>query len=199
MTETKEQTFLFDPGYAQHTTILSINIDYTYAGINQFKNFGQRKMQFKMLYPKILRIVDNNTGFCLGSLLWAAYLKTKKGAQIEGNPCLDGTYDKDETVEEADYSINYYSQLQKDSKYYLGINYEINPLHIKILELYKEFLVLNHGFVSTRTSDDIVLPACLSVPSDADAQVIYNKIQDVIKSGNLLDLTEVFGLIYKEA
>ncbi len=197
MTETKEKIFLFDPGYAQHTTILSINIEYVYAGINQFKNFGQRKMQFKMLYPKILRIVDNNVGFCLGSLLWAAYLKTQKDANIEGNPCLDGTYDKDETIEEADYSINYFTQLQKDAKYYLGVNYEINPLHVKILELYKEFLVLNHGFVNTRTSSDIILPEEISIPSEEDAQKIYNKIQDVIKSGNLLDLTEVFGIIYK--
>ena len=197
MTETKEKTFLFDPGYAQHTTILSINIEYIYAGINQFKNFGQRKTQFKMLYPKILRIVDNNVGFCLGSLLWAAYLKTQKDAQIEGNPCLDGTYDKEETVEEADYSINYFTQLQKDAKYYLGTNYEINPLHVKILELYKEFLTLNSGFVSTRTTSDIILPEGISIPSDEDAQKIFDKIQEVIKSGNLLDLTEVFGIIYK--
>ena len=197
MTETKEKTFLFDPGYAQHTTILSINIEYIYAGIDQFKNFGQRKMQFKMLYPRILKMVDNNVGFCLGSLLWAAYLKTQKDAKIEGNPCLDGTYDKEETVEEADYSINYFSQLQKDVKYYLGLNYEINPLHIKIIELYKEFLTLNCGFVSTRTTNDIVLPKEITVQSDSDAQTIYNKIQEVVNSGNLLDLTEVFNLVYK--
>lgn len=197
MTETKEKIFLFDPGYAQYTTILSINIEYVYAGINQFKNFGQRKTQFKMLYPKILRIVDNNVGFCLGSLLWAAYLKTQKDALIEGNPCLDGTYDKDETVEEADFSINYFTQLQKDAKYYLGTTYEINPLHVKILELYKEFLTLNSGFVSTRTTSDIILPEKISIPAEDDAQKIYDKIQDVVKSGNLLELTEVFGLIYK--
>lgn len=197
MTETKEKTFLFDPGYAQHTTILSINIEYIYAGIDQFKNFGQRKMQFKMLYPRILKMVDNNVGFCLGSLLWAAYLKTQKDAKIEGNPCLDGTYDKEETVEEADYSINYFSQLQKDVKYYLGLNYEINPLHIKIIELYKEFLTLNCGFVSTRTTNDIVLPKEITVPANSDAQTIYNKIQEVVNSGNLLDLTEVFNLVYK--
>ena len=38
MTETK--TVLFDPGYAQHTTILSISAEYIYTGLNQIKNFG---------------------------------------------------------------------------------------------------------------------------------------------------------------
>lgn len=61
------ESVLFDPGYAQHTTILSISAEYLYASINQFKNLGQRKMKFKMLYPQITRMVDNNVGFCLGS------------------------------------------------------------------------------------------------------------------------------------
>lgn len=43
MTETTANSVLFDPGYAQHTTILSINAEYIYANIAQFKNFGQRK------------------------------------------------------------------------------------------------------------------------------------------------------------
>jgi len=196
MTKTEEKTFLFDPGYAQHTTILSINVEYNNSMLNRYKNFNQRKMQFKMIYPKLIRMVDNNTGFCLGSLLWAAYLKTQSGI-IEGNPCLGDTYNKEETVEEADFSINYYTQLQKDAKYYLGVNYEINPLHITILELYKEFLTLNSGFTSTRTTGDIVLPAELSIPEKEDAKKIYDKIQEVVKSGNLLDLVEVFKFIYK--
>ena len=197
MSELKEKTYLFDPGYAQHTTILSINMEYIYLNLSQYKNLGQKKMQFKMVYPKILKMMDNNAGFCLGSLLWAAYLKSQGDVKIEGNPCLGGTYDEAETVEEADFSINCYEQLKKDAKYYLGLNYEINPLHVKILQLYKEFLILNSGFVNTKTSADVRLPAQLSIPDSEDAQKIYDKIQEVVKTGNLLDLTDVFELIYK--
>lgn len=197
MSELKEKTYLFDPGYAQHTTILSINMEYIYLNLSQYKNLGQKKMQFKMVYPKILKMMDNNAGFCLGSLLWAAYLKSQGNVKIEGNPCLGGTYDEAETVEEADYSIEYYERLKKDAKYYLGLDYEINSLHVKILELYKEFLILNMGFVSTRTSEDIQLPTQIDIPSSQDAQKIYDKIQEVIESGKLLDLVDVFGLIYK--
>ncbi len=196
MTETQEKTFLFDPGYAQHTTILSINLEYMYSMINQFRNLGQRRTQFKRFYPQIVKMVENNVGFCLGSLLWAAYIKTQD-AKIEGNPCLGGEYNEDEAVEEIDFSIEYFTQLQKDAKYYLSSNYETNPLHIKILEIYKDFLTLNKGFVNTKTTSDIKLPEAIQTPASEDAQKIYSKIQEVIKSGKLLDLTEVFELIYK--
>lgn len=197
MTNSTAQTVLFDPGYAQHTTILSISAEYLYASINQFKNLGQRKMKFKMLYPQITRMVDNNVGFCLGSLLWATYIKTLGDVQIEGNPCLGGTYDREETLEEADYSIEFFERLKKDVKYYLGTDYQVNPICVKILELYKEFLTLNSGFVSTKTTNDVILPQGFVSPNKEDAEKIHTKIQAVIQSGNLLDLLEVFELAYK--
>ena len=63
MTQTKVNSVLFDPGYAQHTTILSMSSEYIYAQINQFKNMNQRKMKFKMLFPQLVRMSDNNVGF----------------------------------------------------------------------------------------------------------------------------------------
>lgn len=198
MTKTTTNSVLFDPGYAQHTTILSMSIEYIYAGINQFKNLGQKKTKFKMMYPQIQKIVDNNVGFCLGSLLWAVYIKSQgDNISIEGNPCIGGTYDEAETVEEADYSIAFFTRLKKDIKYYLGKDYQINPQDIKILELYKEFLTLNEGFVNTKTTKDVKLPNKLHIPAQSDLDKIYEKIQEVIKSGNLLDLSEVFNLIYE--
>lgn len=197
MENVKEKTVLFDPGYAQHTTILSISSEYIYNTVNQFKNFGQKKMKFKMLYPQITRMVDNNVGFCLGCLLWAVYIKGLGDTKIEGNPCLGDTYNKEETVEEVDYSIEFFDKLKKDAKYYIGVDYKINPLHIKILELYKEFLILNCSFVNTKTTADVILPEGFEIPSEENLEKIHSKIQEVITSGNLLDLTEVFELAYK--
>lgn len=198
MAQTTLQSVKFDPGFAQHTTILSINLEYIYAKINSFKNFGQKKTSFKFNYNQIKRMVDNNIGFCLGSLLWAVYIKSLGNLNIEGNPCLGDTFDKDETTGEIDFSINYYNQLKKDVKYYLGQNYEINPLHITILNLYREFLLENKNFVSTKTTDDIVLPKDFKIPSGTDLDKIHNKIEEVIKTGNLLDLTEELGLVYNK-
>ncbi|MBQ8460210.1 hypothetical protein IJ541_08935 [bacterium] len=196
MTKTEEKTVLFDPGYAQHTTILSISAEYIYANLEQFKNFGQKKFQFKMAYPKLTHMADNNVGFCLGSLLWAVYIKSLGNVQIEGNPCLGGEYDEKETVEEADYSIEFFNKLKKDAKYYIGADYKIDSRCVKVLELYKEFLILNKGFVDTKTTNDVLLPQGFVIPSEENLEKIHSKIQEVIKSGKLLDLFEVFDLAY---
>lgn len=197
MENIKEKTVLFDPGFAQHTTILSISTEYIYNSVNQFKNFGQKKMKFKMFYPQIIKMTENNVGFCLGCLLWAAYIKGFKDVKIEGNPCLGDTYNKEEAVEEIDFSIAFFEQLKKDAKYYLGTEYEINPLYIKILELYKEFLVQNCSFVNTKTTADVILPESFIVPEGENREKIHSKIQEVISTGNLLDLTDVLELAYK--
>lgn len=198
MEELKDNAVLFDPGFAQHTTILSVSAEYIYKSVNQFKNFGQRKMKFRMLYPQILRMVDNNVGFCLGSLLWAVYIKgAEPDANITGNPCLGDTYNEDETVEEVNYSIKFFDKLKRDAKYYIGEDYDIAPLHIEILELYKEFIVLNMNFVNTKTVADLKLPEELKIPSETGLKSINSKIQEVIQSGNLLDLKEVLPLVYQ--
>ena len=196
MTKTEEMV-LFDPGFAQHTTILSIGVEYIYNSINQFKNFGQRKMKFKMMYPQLVKMAEANVGFCLGSLLWAVYIKNTSDYKIEGNPCLGGTYDKEETIEEADFSIDFFDKLKKDAKYYIGTDYEIIPKFVKVLELYKEFLVLNCGIVNTKTSADIQLPEGFVIPSEEDLNKIHSKIQEVVKNGKLTDLFEVWNLAFK--
>ncbi len=184
---------LFDPGFARHTSILSINIDYVYKEISKFKNLGQRKTQFKMYYQKLLQIVNNNVGFCLGCMLWAIYIKSQGSQEIINNPCIGGTYDEKEAVEEVDFSKNYFDQLKKDAKYYLGLDYQINPEYIRVLDVYREFLILNEGFVNTKTTDDIKLPESLKIPKNTEA--INDKIQYVIKTGNLTDLFELYGTV----
>ena len=197
MTATDIKTVKFDPGFAQHTTILSISLEYMYSGINSFKNFGQKKMKFKMNFPQIERMVNNNVGFCLGSMLWAVYIKSLGDLKIEGNPCFGDTFDKEETSDEIDFSIYYFEQLKKDVKYYLGQNYEVNPLYVTILDLYREFLLANKNFVNTSTTSQIVLPEKFKTPLPEDMEKIHSKINEVIQSGNLLDLIEVLSLVYE--
>ena len=198
MVQTATKSVKFDPGFAKHTTILSINLEYIYAKINSFKNFGQKKSSFKFNYNQIKRMVENNVGFCLGSLLWAVYIKSLGDLPIEGNPCFGDVFDKDETCGEIDFSIEYFEQLKKDTKYYLGQDYDVKPLYITILNLYKEFLLENKNFISTKTTNDIVLPKAFKTPSDKDLEAIHSKIEEVIKSGNLLDLTDALDLVYME-
>ena len=196
MSTTETKTVKFDPGFAQHTTILSISLEYIYGGINAFKNFGQKKMKFKMQYPSIIRMVENNVGFCLGSMLWATYIKSLGDLKIEGNPCYQDTFNKEETCSEIDFSIEYFNQLKKDAKYYLGQDFNINPKYIEILELYREFLLNNMNFVNTVSTKDLKLPESFKAPSSHELEQIHSKIEEVIKSGNLTDLLEVFDFVY---
>ena len=190
---------LFDPGYAKHITILSVNIPYLYEEFEGIKNFNQKKIKFKLYYPKLLKMTDNNIGFCLGSLLWASYLKSQhKGCEIEGNPCFGIEYNEAETVEEINYSIEYYNKLKKDVKYYLNQEFQINPKYIDVLNIYREFLIANEGFAKVQSVDDIKLPQKIVVASDDDSKKIFEKIQEVIKNGNLIELFDVFDLICKE-
>lgn len=184
---------LFDPGYAKYTTILSIQLEYIYQNINKFKNLGQRKNQFKLYYQKILHMVNNNVAFCLGSILWAVYIKSLGNVEISNNPCLGDTYNQEEAVEEIDFSKNYFEQLKKDAKYYLGLDYNINPEYMKILDIYREFLIINEAFVNTKTTDDIKLPKEIKTPKNVEK--INEKIQEVVKTGNLTDLFEISGTI----
>lgn len=197
MVQTALNSVKFDPGYAQHTTILSINVEYIYAKINSFKNLGQKKFQFKMNYSQLQKMAENNVGFCLGCILWAVYIKSLGDVNIEGNPCLGDTFDKQEAVEEIDYSVEFFDRLKKDAKYYLGQNYDCSPLYITILDLYRDFLLKNSSFVNTKTTNDLILPDKIKMPQEKDLKTIKSKIDEVIDSGNLLDLTDVFELVYE--
>ena len=184
---------LFDPGFARHTGILSMNVEYIQRSISKFKNLGQRKNQYKMYYQKLLQLVNNNVGFCLGCMLWAVYIKSLGNQEIINNPCIGGTYDEREAVEEVDFSKDYFEQLKRDAKYYLNLDYVINPQYIKVLDVYRDFLILNEGFVNTKTTEDIKLPPVLKTPKDVS--VINDKIQEVVKTGILTDLFELYGTI----
>ena len=71
------------------------------------------------------------------------------------------------------------------------------PKYITILELYREFLLANKNFVNTSSTSQIVLPEKFKTPSENELEQIHSKIEGVINSGNLLDLLEVFDMVYE--
>ena len=152
-------------------------------------------MQFRVKYSQIITMAENNVGFCLGCMLWAVYIKSLGDLKIKGNPCFGGTYNEAEAVEEINFSIEFFDKIKKDAKYYLGQDYEINPTYIEILELYREFLTFNKSFVETKTTNDVLLPKSFKTPSSDELEQINTKIQEVIKTGKLLDLLEVWSFV----
>lgn len=178
----------FDPGFVQHMSAFVPNIEYVYAGLDRVKNFTQKKNQFKMYYPKIQTLLKNYLGFYLGCILWATYISQLDEKPILNNLCFGGEYSEKETLSEVDFIKDYIEQLKKDVKYYTGQDFTIDEKSINILNAYREFLIANKGFVETKTTKDIKLPATLKTPSEKDLEEILSGIEKVIDNGKLYEL-----------
>ena len=188
MTIDTKDNVQFDPGFIQHMSAFEPNIQYVYNSLNSCRNFNQKKMQFKMFYPKIQSLLKNYLGFYLGCILWAVYIKSLGEKPIAGNLCYGGDFSETETLEEVDFIKSYIEQLKKDAKYYLGQNFSIDEESIKVLDAYREFLKLNEGFVKVQTTADVKLPASLKSVDEAGLKEILVGIEQVIKNGKLHEL-----------
>lgn len=182
----------FDPGFAPYIMAFRGTVEYLYMDINRFKNLSQRKMKFRQYYKKFLELFNNNLGFYVGCLMWAAYIKTQPEQDILNNNCLGGEYNEEENVSDVDFMIKFLELLPKDMKYFLGMDYEINPNDVKILEMYKEFLTINKGFVNSKKNTDILIPAGMKTDG---AENFKDKIDEVLKTEDLSKLLEYKDLI----
>ncbi len=178
----------FDPGFIQHISAFEPNIEYVYNTLGSCRNFNQKKMQFKMFYPKIQSLLKNYLGFYLGCILWAVYIKNLDEKPVLNNLCFGGEYSEKDTLEEVDFIEKYIEQLKKDVKYYTGQNFSIDAESLNILSAYREFLKENKGFVETKTTTDIKLPKGFKTPSEKDLREILDGIEMVIENGKLYEL-----------
>ena len=180
----------FDPGFVQYISAILPNIEYTYRNKEKYRNFGQKKNQFKMIFPKLEELIDNYIGFYAGCILWAEAIKTLKDKPVTGNYCCGGEYDENETLQEVRFLKEYLKLLPKDVKYYIGKDYSVNPEYSKILDMYEDFLRVNEGFIKLEKTDDIIIPDSVK-PLD-DVQKVFDKIEEVVENGNL---TELIGFV----
>ena len=182
----------FDPGFAPYILAFRGTVEYLYMDINRFKNLSQRKMKFRQYYKKFLELFYNNLGFYVGCLMWAAYLKTQPEQEILNNSCLNEPYDEEANISDTEFMIRFLELFPKDMKYFLGEDYEINQGDLKILEMYKDFLIINKGFVDTKNNTDIKLPNGMKTDG---AETFKDKIDGVLKEGDLSKLLEYRDLV----
>ncbi len=182
----------FDPGFGPFILAFRGTVEYLYLDINKFKNLSQRKVKFRQYYKKFLELFYNNLGFYIGCLMWAAYIKTQPQQEILNNHCLGQEYNEEENTSETNFMISFLELFPKDMKYFLGINYDINPDDMKILELYKEFLTLNKGFVNSKTNTDILLPNGMKTEN---AEIFKEKIDEILKTEDLSKFVDCKDLI----
>ena len=189
---------LFDPGYSKYTLPFSQNIDAAYNMILSIKAPHQRKFKFQMVYPQLLKLLEHTISFYLGCLLWATFIS--KNFKDNPKEILDNHYigqkiKEDEMLFEVNYAIGYIEKLKKDCKYYLGKTCNLPDDWMQIMQIFKEFLMVNEFLVEAKSSADIKLPLAIKEPSQDDLNKILEQIELVVKSGELKELFKVKKLI----
>ena len=182
----------FDPGFAPYILAFQGSVEYLYNDINRFKNFSQKKMKFMQYYKKILEVFNNNLGFYVGCLMWAAYIKTQPKQKILSNHCFGHEYDEKANVAETEFMIQFLELFPKDMKYFLGQNFVFDTNIFKLLETYKEFLIINEGFVKSEYNSDIQLPEQIKTEN---AEAYKTQIEKVLETKDLSKLLEYLSTI----
>ncbi len=187
--------YAFDPGYGRHLVSLIFSLEDMYTDINKFKNLNQKKFYFKQYYPGMLKLLKQNTEFYLGCLLWAVYLKSLPEGEIAGNHCLGKEYDEDSSLVELLFLMKFMRTFSKDTKYYMGQDFKYSEEDMAMLEVYREFAVMNEGFVNTKSNTDLKLPKELKTPSKSELETIKTTIDEVVSTGDFDKLNGLKGYI----
>ncbi len=192
MTKVELKGLEFDPGFAPYILAFRGSVEYLYMDINRFKNLSQKKLKFMQYYKKVLEIFNNNLGFYVGCLMWAAYIKTQPKQKILSNNCLGQEYDEEANIADTQFMLQFTELFPRDMKYFLGQNYSFDENYVKLLKVYEEFLVINKGFVESEFNTDIKLPDSVKTENAEDFKA---QIEEVLKVQDLSKLLEYLPII----
>ena len=187
----------FDPGFIQHLTAFTPNVNHIYSHLQYIKNFNQKKLTFKMYYPKLINLIDTYIGFYLGCMLWGACIKDLN-KPILNNLCYSEKYNEAEILEEIRFMKEYLQQFTKDVRYYMGQNISIEDFKITILDEYENFLKINKGFTQAKSTLDIKINSTAKDLSQDEKDFILNEIAKVIETGNFKNLYPLKATLFKQ-
>lgn len=182
----------FDPGFGPYILAFRGTVEYLYMDIKKFKNFSQRKVKFLQYHKKFIEIFNNNLGFYVGCLMWAAYIKTQPKQKILSNHCFGTEYNEEANISDTQFMLKFTELFSKDMKYYLNQSYSFDENIIKLLQVYEKFLVINKGFVSSEFNTDIELPQAVKTEN---AETFKTQIEEVLKTEDLSKLLEYLPTI----
>lgn len=193
----ENKTILFDPGYAPLVVESIGQVGYTYYMFCAVENLKIRKMNFPVVIRKLEKHLKTNVAFYFGCLAWASYISQFDNLQIEGNKLLGEVCDEKEYTDEINFLIDFVqNKLPRDYKYYLNKNFPTDERYLPILETYKEFLILNKGFVDCSKTNQIVLPSNLKKLDKTTLDELNDRIQEAIKDKNIDKLLDSYNLIF---
>ena len=187
----------FDPGYAPIVINSLGQVGYSYYVFSAIPNVKLKRMNFPHTLRKIEGFLKTNVAFYLGCLLWASYIKKFDDYELEGNQLLGEECSEEEYTSEINFLIDTIeNQLPRDSKYYLNKLYVADEKYLPILKAYKEFLILNNGFVSCSKTSQIMLPDSIKKLNEEELNLVNEKIQKAINDKEIEQLFDCYNLIF---
>ncbi len=192
-----EKSVPFDPGFGTNVYDLRENVEAVAFEISKYKSPHQKKYYYSRFEPALTNIINNNSGFYLGCILWGAYIKYRfmdSPKEISGNPYIGVNEEQLKGInftQNIDFLIEYLPKFDKDCKYFLGKPSGADKNLMKILENYREFVLLNNGFLRTTNTSDVKIPKdfeYLAEKSPDELDEIYDKIKAVIETGKLEEI-----------
>lgn len=187
----------FDPGYAPLIVDSIGQVGYTYYMFSAVKNVKIQRQNFPLVSVKLEKLLKTNIAFYLGCLLWASYISNLDNYDIEGNKLLGEECSEEEYTSEINFLIDFVkNRLPRDYKYFKNKPYTPDKRYLPILEAYREFLILNNGFVNCSLTNQIVLPSALKKLDDTNSQKVYDEIHAAINSKNLEKLFDLYEIIF---
>ena len=155
----KDKTVLFDPGFAPLVIDYIGQTGYSYYTFSAVPDVKLKRLNFPHTLRKLEKLIKINASFYLGCMLWASYIKTFDDYKIEGNMLLGEDAKEEEYTNEISFLVDLVkTQLPKDSKYYLSKPLNMDNRYLTIFETYKDFLIINQGFVNCSKTNQIELP-----------------------------------------
>jgi len=197
--EKEIDTAAFDPGYAPNLIPFLPAIRAVEAELSSIKNFGQKKLRYKVLSKIAHKAFLSTLGFWVGCILWGGFIKYKfqPPKNISGNG-FSGLSKEDITNfaydEEFEAMEKYIQNYSKDTKYYLGINASLPEFYGKIVEQYKQFVAINDNFLNSKTTEDIKIPEkfeFLAKYSENQLDDVYAQIMKIIENKDLSQFLEL--------
>jgi len=191
-----EDTIQFDPGYAPIVTESIGQVGYIYYMFNAVNNVKIKRQNFFAVSIKLEKLLKENIAFYLGCLLWASYI-SQFDKKITGNKLLGEEASEEEYTSEINFLLDFVeNKYPRDYKYYKNKNYIPDEKYIPILRAYKDFLILNNGFVDCSKTCQIIMPEYFKKPDGSELDLIYKEIQNAIKIKNLEGLFNCYDLIF---
>lgn len=195
MTENKK--VLFDPGYAPIVIDSIGQVGYTYYMFSAIPNLKLKRLNFPMTFNKIEKLLKVNVSFYLGCLMWASVISKCDDCEIEGNKLLGEDAKEEEYTSEINFLINFLEKdFPRDCKYFMNKNYLPDEKYLTILKTYRDFLIINSGFVACSNTNQIKLPENIKKLNNENIEKIKIEIQNSIDIKDLSKLFEFYDLIF---